>query len=127
MCCPEIPAFEVVFSRKRIFVIPEIAKIWFDVIIPVPQNLRFDSFKEDIEGSRFPVVLGFDLDGLYAIADKGPAEEIVKKRVEKMENVLDCISASILACILNSALLNNQIRLHGDTNLQLFKDSSLFL
>ena len=28
---------------------------------------------------------------------------------------------------LNSALLNNQIRLHGDTNLQLFKDSPLLL
>ena len=70
--------------------------------IPVPQNLPFDSFKEDIEGSRFPLAIGFDLDGLYAIGDKGHAEEIIGKRLEKVEHVLDCISAPVLACIARS-------------------------
>jgi hypothetical protein len=71
-------------------------------IIPAPQNLRLDTFKEDLEGCRFPIVIGFDLDGIYAIDDKGQIEEIVGTRIKKVENILDCISAPVLACIARS-------------------------
>ena len=71
-------------------------------VIPVPQNLKFDSFRDDIEGSRFPVGLCFDLDGIYGIDDKDQTEEIVGKRLEKVKDVLDCVSAPVLACIARS-------------------------
>jgi hypothetical protein len=71
-------------------------------IIPAPQNLPFDSFKNDIEESRFPVAIDFDLDGICGLDDKGQTQEIVEKRLEKVENVLDCISAPVLACVARS-------------------------
>jgi hypothetical protein len=70
--------------------------------IPYPQNLQFGSFKEDIEGCRLPVAIGIDLDGIYAMDDKGQTEEIVEKRIKKVENVLDCISTPVLACVARS-------------------------
>jgi len=71
-------------------------------IVPVPQNLKFDSFRDDIEGSRFPVGLCFDLDGIYGIDDKDQTDEIVGKRLEKVKDVLDCVSTPVLACIARS-------------------------
>lgn len=71
-------------------------------IIPFPQNLQFDSFKRDIEECRLPVAICFDLDGIYGIDDKGQTEEIVGKRLEEVKNVLDCISAPVLACVARS-------------------------
>ncbi len=70
--------------------------------IPVPDNLHLDSFKNDIEESRFPVAICFDLDGIYGIDDKGQTEEIVIKRLERVRIVMDCISAPVLACIARS-------------------------
>lgn len=71
-------------------------------VIPVPQNLTFDSFKEDIEGSRIPVLICFDLDGIYGVGEKGLPEEIVGKRLERVKDVLDCITSPVLACIARS-------------------------
>jgi hypothetical protein len=64
-------------------------------VIPDSQDLPFDSFKEDIEGSRLPVIICFDLDGVYGIDDKGSIQEVVCKRLEKVKAVLDCISSPV--------------------------------
>ena len=71
-------------------------------IIPVPQKLQFDSFKDDIEKSRFPIAICFDLDGVYGIDDRGQTEEIVGKRLERVKNLLDCISEPVFACVARS-------------------------
>jgi len=36
--------------------------------IPIPQNLQFDSFMEDIEWSSFPVLIDSDLDGSIEVS-----------------------------------------------------------
>jgi len=71
-------------------------------VIPVPQNLHIDLFKNDIDESRFPVAICFDLDGICGINDKRQTEEIVSERLERVETVLDCISAPIFACVARS-------------------------
>ena len=71
-------------------------------IIPVPQKLQFDSFKDDIENSRFPIAIGFDLDGICGIDERGQTEEIVGKRLERVKNLLDCISEPVFACVARS-------------------------
>ena len=71
-------------------------------IIPVPQKLQFDSFKDGIEKSRFPIAICFDLDGVYGIDDRGQTEEIVGKRLERVKNLLDSISEPVFACVARS-------------------------
>jgi hypothetical protein len=71
-------------------------------IIPVPQKLQIDSFKDDIENSRFPIAIGFDLDGICGIDEKDQTEEIVGKRLERVKNLLDCISEPVFACVARS-------------------------
>jgi hypothetical protein len=71
-------------------------------VIPVPQNISIDLFKKDIEGCPFPVAIGFDLDGLYGMNDKGSAEEVVEKRLERVKDVMSYISSPVLACIARS-------------------------
>ena len=71
-------------------------------IIPVPLKLQFDPFKDDIENSRFPIAIGFDLDGICGIDERGQTEEIVGKRLERVKNLLDCISEPVFACVARS-------------------------
>lgn len=70
--------------------------------IPVPQKLQLGTFKEEIEESRLPLAICFDLDGVYGTGDSGQAEEVVGKRLERVKAVLDCISSPVLACIARS-------------------------
>jgi hypothetical protein len=101
-------------------------------VIPVPQNISIDSFKKDIDGCHFPVAIGFDLDGLYGMNDKGATEVVVEKRLERVKDVLSYISSPILACIARSqtprAYVPPEIVDHlQQTVLQLFERKSLEL
>jgi hypothetical protein len=71
-------------------------------IVPVPQNISINSFRKDIEECNLPVVIGFDLDGIYGVGDKGQVDEIVRERLEGVGDVLDCVSAPVFACIARS-------------------------
>jgi hypothetical protein len=71
-------------------------------VIPVPQSLPLDVFKHDMDGCENPIVIGFDLDGLYGIDEKGPPQEEVTKRIERVNNVLECVSSPILALVARS-------------------------
>lgn len=71
-------------------------------MVPVPRNISIASFEGDLKESRFPVVIGFDLDGLYGIDERCPAKEVVGKRLERVKNVLDCISSPVFACLARS-------------------------
>jgi hypothetical protein len=71
-------------------------------VIPVPENISIDSFKKDIEEYHFPVAIGFDLDGLYGMNDKGSKEEVAEKRLERVKDMLSYISSPVLACIARS-------------------------
>lgn len=70
--------------------------------IPVPQKLQLDTFKEEIEESKLPLAICFDLDGVYGVGDRGQAEEVVVRRLKRVKTVLDCISSPVLACIARS-------------------------
>ena len=71
-------------------------------IIPCPQTITIKEFGEDIQRCHYPVAIGFDLDGLYGIEDRGDAEEIVSRKIEKIEHVLQYIPSPIFACIARS-------------------------
>jgi hypothetical protein len=51
---------------------------------------------------QFPIVIGFDLDGLYGIDEKIPPEEVVGKRLERARKVLECVSSPVLTLIARS-------------------------
>lgn len=70
--------------------------------VPAPQSLPFDVFKEDLGESRFPIVIGFDLDGLYGIGDKGSPDEVIGRRLRRAKKVLECVTSPVLACIARS-------------------------
>ena len=48
------------------------------------------------------VLIGFDLDGLYGIGDRGNPEDVVAKRLKRAEKVLECVTSPVLACIARS-------------------------
>ena len=64
--------------------------------------MPFDLFKNDIEKNRFPIAIGFDLHGICGIDERGQTEEIVGKRLERVKNLLDCISEPVFACVARS-------------------------
>jgi hypothetical protein len=70
--------------------------------IPLSQKITLEKFRADLKESGFPIVIEFDLDGLYGIFDRGPVEEVVAKRLEKARSVLECVSAPKFACIARS-------------------------
>lgn len=70
--------------------------------VPVPQSISFAAFKKDIEGCQLPIAIGFDLDGLYGINDKGSIKEVAEKRLERVRDVLSSVSSSVWACIARS-------------------------
>jgi hypothetical protein len=70
--------------------------------VPAPQSLPLDVFKKDLEESQFPIVVGFDLDGLYGIGDRGSPDEVIGKRLRRAMKVLECVASPVLACIARS-------------------------
>lgn len=89
---------------NRIFWDEDQTKIKFqgEKAIPVPQKLPLDIFKRDMEGCEYPIAIGFDLDGLYGIDEKGSPIEEVDKRIKRMKDLLECVSSPILALVVRS-------------------------
>jgi DNA polymerase elongation subunit (family B) len=48
-----------------------------------------EEFRRDIVESSFPVVIGFDLDGIYGIGESKANEEMLEKRLGRVERVLE--------------------------------------
>jgi hypothetical protein len=71
-------------------------------LIPTPQSLSLDAFKRDLEEGEFPVMIGFDLDGLFGIDEAGPTEDVVGKRLNRAKKVLECVASPVFACIARS-------------------------
>jgi hypothetical protein len=71
-------------------------------VVPIPEKLTIEEFKSDISQGRFPVVIGFDLDGICAIEEKKLTEETLSSRLDKTKKVLDCIPSPVFACIARS-------------------------
>lgn len=104
---PKTKMKSISIERKRINLI-----VWDDAktrlrnqggkSIPAPLSLSLDAFKEDLEGSQFPIVIGFDLDGLYGIDERGAPEEVIGRRLVRAKRVLGCITSPVLACIARS-------------------------
>lgn len=71
-------------------------------LIPVPQKITKDDLRNDLMKSRFPAIIGFDLDGIYEVGDSAPTAKAVGIRLEKAEQVLRCVPSPTLACIARS-------------------------
>lgn len=71
-------------------------------MIPAPESIDAARFESDMDESRYPVVIGIDLDGLCAIDDRGWTEKEIEKRLRKARRLLECLSAPVLACIARS-------------------------
>lgn len=71
-------------------------------LIPIPQKITIEEFKRDLIKSRFPAIIGFDLDGIYGVDESTPIKDAVSNRLEKAEQVLKCVPSPTLACIARS-------------------------
>lgn len=71
-------------------------------LIPLSQKITIDEFKRDLRNSRFPAIIGFDLDGIYEVGESSPAKEAIGNRLEKAEQVLKCVPSPTFACIARS-------------------------
>jgi hypothetical protein len=71
-------------------------------ITPVPEKLTIEEFEKDISQSRFPLIIGFDLDSICAIDEKNLEEETLSRRLYKSKEVLDCVPSPSFACIARS-------------------------
>ncbi|VVB68378.1 Uncharacterised protein [uncultured archaeon] len=69
---------------------------------PIPKKIAWDDFRRDLEESLFPAVIGFDLDGLYGLGDKGPLEKVAGRRLERVKHILECVSSPAFICLARS-------------------------
>ena len=70
--------------------------------VPVPQSIGAEAFCEDITNCRYPIVIGFDLDGLCSIDDTDCTRKTIAIRLKRVKSLLECISSPVLACIARS-------------------------
>ena len=73
---------------------------------PIPKKIAWDDFRRDLEESLYPAAIGFDLDGLYGLGDKGPLEKVAGKRLEKVKRILECVSSPAFICLARSQTPN---------------------
>lgn len=71
-------------------------------LIPAPERIGATEFKIDLDESRYPIVIGIDLDGLCAIDDRGWTRKDILNRLKRAKSLLECISSPVLACIARS-------------------------
>ena len=69
---------------------------------PAPSKITQSDFKRDLQDCLLPTVIGFDLDGLYGNGDRGPPEEVIKKRMEGALQVLQSVSGPAFICLARS-------------------------
>ncbi len=72
------------------------------MLIPAPESIDATEFEIDLDKSRYPIVIGIDLDGLCAIDDRGWTRKDILKRLKRAKSLLECISSPVLACIARS-------------------------
>lgn len=71
-------------------------------VAPVPEKLTIEEFKKDLLEGCFPVIIGFDLDGICAIEESDLAKENLLSRLDKSKRVLDCVPSPAFVCIARS-------------------------
>lgn len=70
--------------------------------VPAPKTIRADELEDDLAESRFPIVLGLDLDGFCAIDERDSTRKAIEERLKKAKTLLECVSSPVLACIARS-------------------------
>jgi hypothetical protein len=64
--------------------------------------ITLDEFKRDLDDSPYPAVIGFDLDSLYGLKDKGDTKTVVDERLKRVRQVVESVSAPEFVCIARS-------------------------
>jgi len=60
-------------------------------VVPVCSRISREEFQRDLEGSRLPVAIGFDLDSLYGMKESASLEEALRERSRRVGVFLRCI------------------------------------
>jgi len=71
-------------------------------IAPRARRITLSDFKRDLQDCELPVAIGFDLDGLYGNEDRGPPEDVVKKRLDRIVTVIRSVSRPAFICLARS-------------------------
>lgn len=69
---------------------------------PEPGKVTQSDFNRDLQDCLLPIVIGFDLDGLYGNGDRGPPEVVIKKRLEGVRKVLQSVTRPAFICLARS-------------------------
>jgi hypothetical protein len=69
---------------------------------PVPLKITLNDFHRDLQDCLLPIAVGFDLDGLYGNDDKGPPDEVMKKRLAGVQRVLESVARPAFICLARS-------------------------
>lgn len=71
-------------------------------VSPKATGITLNDFKKDMQDCDLPVAVGFDLDGLYGNDDRGPPEEVMRKRMDGILQVLKSIPRPAFICLARS-------------------------
>jgi hypothetical protein len=69
---------------------------------PVSRKITLNDFKRDLQDCLLPTAVGFDLDGLYGNGDRGPPDEVMKKRLAGVSRVLESVARPAFICLARS-------------------------
>ena len=69
---------------------------------PVPRKIALNDFQRDLQDCLLPTAVGFDLDGLYGNDDRGPPDEVMKKRLAGVRRVLESVARPAFICLARS-------------------------
>ena len=69
---------------------------------PAPQKITLNDFHRDLQDCLLPIAVGFDLDGLYGNGDRGPPDEVMKKRLAGVSRVLESVARPEFICLARS-------------------------
>jgi hypothetical protein len=69
---------------------------------PVPRKITWNDFERDLQDCHLPIAVGFDLDGLYGNDDRGPPDEVMKKRLAGIRRVLESVAGPQFICLARS-------------------------
>ena len=69
---------------------------------PPPLRINKNDFQRDLQDCLLPVVVGFDLDGLYGNGDRGHLEKVVGKRLAGIRSVLESVPRPAFVCLARS-------------------------